>query len=196
MTLEKAQFSTSRQRAIWLPRLLERYDPDVIRFYVASVLPETDDTDFSWSEFVRRTNDELIAAWGNLVHRVVSFTARHWEGHIPAPDAFRPIDHVLLAQVDHGFATIGALLEAVKLRAALRGVMELVRAVNGYLAQAPWFGVINDDKTAAATTVYSALRGIDSLKVLLAPFVPFSAERVHRALGYEHPLFGAQHDIY
>ena len=90
---------------------------------------------------------------------------------------------------------MGGLFEAVKLRAALRGAMELVRTVNGYLAQAPWFGVINADKTAAATTVYTALCAIGSLKVLLAPFVPFSAERVHRALGYEHPLFGAQHIV-
>jgi len=195
MTLEKAQFSKSRRHAIWLPDILEHHDPDAVRFYVASVLPEAGDTDFSWTEFVRRTNDELVAAWGNLVHRVLTFTARHWEGHIPAPGVLRPADHALLAQVEHGFVTVGALLEAVKLRAALRGALELVRAVNGYLAQAPWFGVINEDKTAAATTVYSALRAIDSLKVLLAPFVPFSAERVHRALGYEQPLFGAQHIV-
>jgi len=195
MTLDNLQFSKSRQRAIWLPDLLERYDPDVVRFYVASVLPETDDTDFSWAEFVRRTNNELIAAWGNLVYRVLAFTARHWEGHIPAPGTLGPIDRALLAQVHHGFATLGGLFEAVKLRAALRGAMDLVRAVNGYLAQAPWFGVINDDKTAAATTVYTALCAIDALKVLLAPFVPFSAERLHRALGYEHPLFGAQHIV-
>jgi methionyl-tRNA synthetase len=70
--------------------------------------------------------------------------------------------------------------------------MGLVRAVNGYLTQAPWFSVIKEDKTTAATTVYSALRAIDALKILLAPFVPFSAERLHRALGYEGPLFGHQ----
>jgi methionyl-tRNA synthetase len=192
MTIEHSKFSKSRQRAVWLPDLLTRYDPDVIRYYVASVLPETDDTDFSWDALVHRTNDELIAAWGNLVHRVLSFAVRHWEGHVPTPGVVQSVDQALLTQVETGFTTIGALLEAVKLRAALREAMGLVRAVNGYLTQAPWFSVIKEDKTTAATTVYSALRAIDALKVLLAPFVPFSAERLHRALGYKGPLFGHQ----
>jgi methionyl-tRNA synthetase len=192
MTIEHNKFSKSRQRAVWLPDLLTRYDPDVIRYYIASVLPETDDTDFSWDALVRRTNDELIAAWGNLVHRVLSFAVRHWEGHVPVPSVLRSADQALLTQVEAGFATVGELLEAVKLRAALREAMGLVRAVNGYLTQAPWFSIIKEDKTTAATTVYSALRAIDALTVLLAPFVPFGAERVHRALGYAGPLFGQQ----
>jgi methionyl-tRNA synthetase len=192
MTLDNAQFSKSRQHAVWLPDLVAQYDPDVIRYAVAAMMPERDDTDFSWTAFVRHTNDELIAAWGNLVHRVMTFAVTHWDGHVPAPGVLTSIDQALLTQVEQGFAAVGALLEAVKLRAALHEAMDLVRAVNGYLARAPWFSVIRTDTTTAATTVYSALHAIDSLSVLLAPFVPFGAERVHRALGYTRPLFGTQ----
>ena len=192
MTLNKVQFSKSRQRAVWLPDLLAQYDPDAIRYAITAVLPESDDSDFSWTDFGRRINDELIAAWGNLVHRVLTFAVTHWDGHVPAPGALTSVDQALLTQVDQGFTTVGALLEAVKLRAALREAMGLVRTVNGYLARAPWFSVIGTDPTAAATTVYSALHAIDSLTVLLAPFVPFGAERVHGALGYTQPLFGPQ----
>ena len=193
MTMAGAKFSKSRNRAVWLHDLLERYDPDVIRYYVASVLPEAGDTDFSWPELVRRTNDELIAAWGNLVHRVLSFAVKHWAGQVPEPGSFSVADSALLARVSCGFERVGALLAAIKLRAALRQAMGLVRAVNGYLAQAPWFGIVTHDKARAATTVYVALQAIDALNVLLAPFLPFSAERVQRALGYEQPLFGTQH---
>jgi methionyl-tRNA synthetase len=77
-------------------------------------------------------------------------------------------------------------------RKRAREALGLARGVNRYLDRAPWFGVIKEDKKAAATTVYTALRAIDSLKVLLSPFLPFSAERLHRALGYEAPLFGEQ----
>jgi methionyl-tRNA synthetase len=192
MTLDNAQFSKSRQHAVWLPDLVAQYDPDVIRYAVAAMMPERDDTDFSWTAFVRHTNAELIAAWGNLVHRVMTFAVTHWDGHVPAPGVLTSIDQALLTQVEQGFAAVGALLEAVKLRAALHEAMDLVRAVNGYLARAPWFSVIRTDTTTAATTVYSALHAIDSLSVLLAPFVPFGAERVHRALGYTRPLFGTQ----
>jgi methionyl-tRNA synthetase len=192
MNIEGAQFSKSRNWAVWLPDILERYDPDPIRYYVTAVMPETRDSDFSWEDFVRRNNDELVGTWGNLANRVLSFAYKHWDGRVPEPGELRPDDQQLLDQVEGGFETVGNLLEGVKLRAALQEAMRLAREVNGYLDRAPWFGVIKEDKTSAATTVYTALRSIDSLKVLLSPFLPFSAERLNTTLGYDQPLFGEQ----
>jgi methionyl-tRNA synthetase len=193
MNIEGAQFSKSRNWAVWLPDILERYDPDAIRYYVASVMPETRDSDFSWADFVRRNNDELVATWGNLANRVLSFAYKHWDGVVPDPGELRPDDRELLSQIESGFNTVGEYIEAVKLRAGLQEAMRLAREVNGYLDRAPWFGVIKEDKASAATTVYTALRAIDSLKILLSPFLPFSSERLHTMLGYEQPLFGEQH---
>jgi methionyl-tRNA synthetase len=195
MTIKGGKLSKSRNQAVWLHDLLAQYDPDVIRYYVAAVLPEADDTDFSWQEMAYRVNHELVAAWGNLVHRVLSFAVQHWDSRVPEPGALETADAAILDQIIHGFATIGELIEAVKLRAALRQAMGLVRAVNGYLSHTPWFGVVKDDKTRAGTTVYTALRAIDSLNVLLAPFLPCSAERIYAALGYEQRLFGTQHIV-
>jgi methionyl-tRNA synthetase len=192
MNIEGAQFSKSRNWAIWLPDILQRYDADAIRFYVAAAMPEARDSDFSWSEFVRRNNDELVAAWGNLANRVLSFAYKHWEGRIPEPSTLRPEDEALLAEIHGGFESVGDLFEAVKLRAALQEGLRLAREVNAYLDHAPWFGVVKEDKAAAATTVYTALQAIDWLKVLLAPILPFSAERLHKTLGYEGQLFGEQ----
>ncbi len=168
LTVRGDKFSKSRGQAVWLHDLIAQFDPDVIRYYITSVLPESGDADFSWSGLVRRTNDELIAAWGNLVHRVLSFAVKHWDGAVPTPGVFTPTDRALLTRVDGGFAVVGNLIEAVQLRAALRETMGLVRAVNAYLAQASWFSVVRTDKQTAATTVYTALRCIDSLTVLLA----------------------------
>jgi methionyl-tRNA synthetase len=190
MNVEGAQFSKSRYWAVWLPDILERFDPDAIRFYVASVLPETRDSDFSWDDFVRRNNDVLVATWGNLANRVLSFAYKHWEGVVPEPGELRAEDQAILSEVQSGFGKVGGLIEQVRLRQALQEALRLAREVNGYLDRAPWFGVIKEDKTAAATTVYTALRAIDSLKVLLAPFLPFSSEKLHKSLGYEAPLFG------
>jgi len=190
MNVEGQKFSKSRNWAVWLPDILSRYDPDPIRYYVASVMPESHDSDFSWADFVRRNNDELVATWGNLANRVLSFAYKHWDGQVPDPGELRPIDRQLLEQIEAGFATVGEHLEAVRLRAGLTEAMSLARSVNGYLDRAPWFGVIKQDKASAATTVYTALRAIDNLKVLLAPFLPFSSERLNALLGYEQPLFG------
>jgi methionyl-tRNA synthetase len=191
MNIEGAKFSKSRNWAIWLPDILERFDPDPIRYYVTCLMPETRDTDFAWDEFVRRNNDELVATWGNLANRVLSFAYKHWEGRVPAPGELRPYDVELLDQVAAGFGRIGELIEAVRLRDALNEALALARAANGYLDRAPWFNVIKTDRTAAATTVYTALRAIDSLKTLLAPFLPFSSEQLHAALGYHTPLQGS-----
>ncbi|HUS84219.1 MAG TPA: methionine--tRNA ligase [Anaerolineales bacterium] len=195
MNIEGSQFSKSRNWAIWLPDILERYDPDAIRFYITSAMPESRDSEFSWSDFVRRNNGELVAAWGNLANRVLSFTYKHWEGRVPDPGELRDIDRDLLQQIDAGFDRVGALIEEVKIRAALQETLSLAREVNGYLDRAPWFGVIEEDRQSAATTVYTALRAIDSLKILFAPFLPFSSEQLHESLGFDEPIFGEQNIV-
>jgi methionyl-tRNA synthetase len=192
MNVEGAQMSTSRNWAIWLPDILERYDADAIRYYVAAVMPESRDSDFSWADFLSRNNDELVATWGNLANRVTSFAYKHWDGKVPEPGDLGSEDRELLQEIEGGFETIGAHLEAVQIRAALQEAMRLARKANGYLDRAPWFKVIEEDKPAAARTVYTALRAVDSLKVLFAPFLPFSSEKLHTALGYEGHLFGEQ----
>ncbi len=190
MNVEGAKFSKSRHWAIWLPDILTRYDPDAVRYYVTAIMPETRDSEFVWADFVRRNNDELVATWGNLAHRVLSFAFKHWDGRVPDPGPLRPADEELLATIEAGFRTVGEHLDAVRMRPALAEAMALASAVNRYLdLQGPWFS-IKKDRPAAAATIYTALRAIDSLKVLLAPFLPFSAERLHRMLGYDQPLFG------
>ncbi len=190
INIEGQKFSKSRNWAIWLPDILTRYDPDAIRYYVATAIPEVRDTDFSWDDFLHRNNDELVATWGNLVNRVLSFAYKYWDGLIPDPGELRPIDTELLAEMEAGFESVGELLDQVKLRAALREAMRLAQSVNGYLDRAPWFRVIKEDKQSAATTVYTAMQAINYLKILFAPFLPFSSEKLHSILGYEKPLFG------
>ncbi|MBP1701746.1 MAG: metG, partial [Chloroflexi bacterium] len=162
------------------------------RFYLTANMPESKDTDWDWDDFVRRNNDELVATWGNLANRVLAFAYRHWEGQVPEPGELRLQDQEIIAAVEAGFQSVGEHLGAVRLRAALNEALRLAGEVNRYLDQAaPWFE-IKTDKDAAAKSVYSALRAIDSLKVLFAPFIPFSSERLHTFLGYRVPLFGEQ----
>jgi methionyl-tRNA synthetase len=192
LNVQGAQFSKSRNWAIWLPDILERYDPDAIRYYVASVLPETRDSDFTWEDFVARNNNELVAWWGNLVNRVLKFAHKHWEGQVPEPGELTPEGKALLETVAGGFESVGGLLEGVRLRAALAEAMRLAREVNVYLDGAPWYGVIKEDRQTAATTVYTALQAITYLKTMLAPFLPFTAQTLHEMLGFEGQVFGEQ----
>jgi methionyl-tRNA synthetase len=190
LNLEGQKISGSRNWAVWGLDVLERFDPDPLRFYLTAVMPEARDSEWEWADFVRRNNDELVATWGNLVNRVLSFTHRHFQGVVPEPGEPGSLDRELLAQVEAGFARVGGLLEAIRLREALAEALALARAANVYLEQAPWYKVIETDRAAAGRTVFTALRAIDSLKILFAPFLPFSSERLHGFLGYEHPIFG------
>ena len=190
MNLEGQKISGSRNWAVWGLDFLERYDPDSLRYYLTINMPEFRDTDWDWAEFVARNNNELVANWGNLANRILSFAYKYWDGHVPDPGELRPADQEILAKVEAGFQSVGELLNAVKLRAALSEALRISSEVNKYIdTSAPWFEIKND-QAAAAQTIYTALRAIDSLKLLFAPFVPFSSERLHTYLGYSQPLFG------
>ncbi|MBN1316303.1 MAG: methionine--tRNA ligase [Anaerolineales bacterium] len=190
MNIESRQFSKSRHWAIWLPDLLERYDPDAIRFYVTVVMPETRDSDFDWDEFISRNNNELVATWGNLANRMLGFAYKRFDGSIPEPGDLRPADKAIIASSESAFDDIGANLAACQFRTALNGALTLARDTNRYLdEQAPWFE-IKEDKDQAAKTVYTSLRVIDNLKILFSPFLPFSSEKLHQYLGYNGQLYG------
>lgn len=195
LNMEGKKLSTSRNWAIWLLDLLERFDPDPVRFYINFIAPESRDTDFTFEDFVRRNNDELVAAWGNLVNRVLGFAYKRYDAKVPTigPAGLDEADKQILAQVEAGFETVGKLLEAVKLKAAMDEAMSLTRATNVYLdGKAPW-KAFKEDSAAAGTSVYVALRVIDNLKILFAPFMPYTCQQLHEYLGYEGQLFGRQY---
>lgn len=192
MNLEGQKISGSRNWAVWVRDFLTRYDPDPLRYYLTVNMPESKDTDWDWEDFLKRNNDELVATWGNLANRVLAFAYKHWEGKVPEPGELTALDQELLAMVEGGFESVARELEAVHLRSALGEAMRLAGEVNKYLDQtAPWL-VIKSDKAAAGRAIFTAVRAIDSLKVLLAPFLPFTSEQLHRYLGYSQPLFGEQ----
>jgi methionyl-tRNA synthetase len=190
MNLEGAGMSGSRNWAVWMDQALDRYSPDALRYYLTVAMPETRDTDWLWNDFVRRNNDELVAAWGNLANRALTFAYKRFDRHVPTPGPLEDIDRQLLARIEDGFEPIGQLIAGCKFRAALHETMALAREANRYLEEkGPWFQ-IKENVEAAGTTIYVALKAIDSLKVLFAPFLPFSSERLHQFLGYEGTLFG------
>ena len=195
LNMEGQKLSTSRNWAIWAPDLLERFDPDPIRFYLAFIAPESRDTDFTFEDFVRRNNDELVATWGNLVNRVLGFAYKRYAGKVPdiGPQGLEETDRQILAEVEAGFETVGNLLASVKLKAGLDESLRLARSANVYLdRKAPW-KVIQEDAAAAGTSIYVALRVIDNLKIMLAPFLPHTCQQLHHYLGYEGQLFGRQY---
>jgi methionyl-tRNA synthetase len=190
MNLEGQKISGSRNWAVWMDDALDRYDADALRYYLTVAMPETRDSDWLWDAFVARNNDELVATWGNLANRALTFAYKRFDKRVPTPGSLDEVDLELLNKIEAGFDTVGEEIAGCKLRNALKHIMELAREANRYLDEkGPWFQ-IKEDPDAAATSIYVALKAIDSLKILFGPFLPFSSERLHQYLGYQGTLFG------
>lgn len=162
---------------------LDRLEPDSLRFALASVLPEQNDTDIFDDEIIRRVNDELVATWGNLVNRTLSLTTRNFEGTVPEPGDLSDADRSVLAAVDAALVAEGSHIEAVELRAGLRDALEAAGEVNAYLnATEPW-KLLKTDRSRAATVLWTAIQAISGTRVAFAPYLPFSTERLGTMLG-------------
>ena len=182
--MEGKKLSTSRGQVVYVGDVLDRYDPDALRYYLMIAGPENQDTDFTWSEFVRRNNDELVATWGNLVNRTLVNAHRNF-GEVPRPGALMEGDEALIKEVEDSLDSVGRQLEEARFQSALKQAMAMAAKVNVYLGtEQPWH-TIKADRDRAATVLYVAIRCVDNLKTMLAPFLPFSAQRLHRMLGYE-----------
>ena len=183
LTMEGKQFSTSRSVVIYVRDVLERYGADALRYYLAAAGPETSDTDFTWEQFVTRNNTELVAGWGNLVNRTLSMVAAN-VGSIPGPGELLGPDREVLAASRAAFGPIGELLGRSQQKAALAETMKVVAEANKYLSdQAPW--KLKDEPARRETVLHTALQLVDDAKTLLTPFLPESADQVHRMLGGE-----------
>ena len=186
VTISGSKASTSGNWAVWMPDYLDRHDPDPLRYALTVLMPETSDSDFSWAEYVRRNNDELVARWGNLVNRVLTITRRNFDDRVPPePSTLAPASEALLARVDAAFEVVGTHINDVNLRRALASAMEVAQAANQYLDErAPW-AAVKTDRDHAAETLHTALNTISGLVTLLQPFLPFTCAETWRFLGHE-----------
>jgi methionyl-tRNA synthetase len=178
------KFSTSRGQVILVRDFLAQYDADALRYYLMIAGPENQDTDFTWPEFIRRNNDELVATWGNLVHRTLVNAHRNF-GAVPEPQKLNDGDNALIKEVEDALDYVALQLGQARFQVALRYAMTIAAKVNVYLGtEQPWH-VIKTDRDRAGTVLYVALRCVDNLKTMFTPFLPFSAQKLHRMLGYD-----------
>ena len=185
VNMEEKKISTSRNWVVNLKDYLERYDPDPLRFSLASIMPETSDSNFSWSEYVRRNNDELVATFGNLVHRVLSMTNRYFDGVVPEYSERDELDKSLMEEASKTITLVATELENCRFRKALEHSMSLAQEANRYLDEkAPWSAAKKDIKSAG-NTLYHCLNVINCLKTTFSPILPFSSEKLHSMLGLE-----------
>jgi len=183
--MESRQFSTSRGHVILVGDFLARYQPDALRYFICAAGPETSDADFTWADFVQRTNSELVAGWGNLVNRTATMISKSF-GEIPAASDLEPVDEAVLGVCRTGFDTVGDLIGRHRQRAAVAEAMRVVGEVNKYLtATEPYKMKDESQRERLATVLHVAAQCVSDCNTLLSPFLPHSSNKVHLALGGE-----------
>src|SRR5680860_1524660 len=183
LTMEGKKFSSSKAVVIYVRDMLERYQPDALRYFISAAGPENQDSDFTWAEFVRRTNDELVAGWGNLVNRTATMIAKNF-GEIPSAGELTAEDRVLLETVAGTFDTVGGLIAQHRQRQALSEAMKTVAEVNKYVSDmSPWKLKDDSKRERLATILHVAAQAVADCNLILSPFLPHSANAVDIVLG-------------
>ncbi|OWA35799.1 methionine--tRNA ligase [Saccharibacillus sp. O16] len=183
MTLEGRKFSTSLDWAIWVPDMLERYQPDSIRYFLIANGPEKRDTDFSWREFIHSHNGELLGAFGNFVNRTLAFIDKSFAGQIPLGEPDAEWDQATASL----YREAGAWIEEGRLREALDAIFAYVRKANKYFdEQRPWLQ-IKESHEECGRTLFVCVQIIANLANLLEPFLPFSCDKIRRFLSLDTP---------
>ncbi len=185
MTMSGMKASSSRGNVIWTRDVLDHYGADTLRYYLSATAPEGRDTDFTYEEMIRRNNDELVATYGNAVHRTLTFLQSKFGGVVPEQGTLREADREILAEVERGFGLVGHNISLCHIKDGLNAAMAVARAANRYLdEQAPW-KQIKVDREAAGTSIYVMLQVISGLHSLFCPYLPFSSQKLHGYLGFE-----------
>lgn len=183
LNIKSQKISTSRNYAVWLEDYLHRFPPDPMRYCLAAIAPETRDSDFSWEDFQTRNNSELVGILGNFINRSLTFVAKHFDGRVPQAIDLDEMDRAMLEKIAEAPAKIGHFLEKFEVRNALRELMDVARDANKYFNDKEPWKTIKQDRETCATTLNTCVQVSKALAVLMAPFLPFSAEKLWRMLG-------------
>ncbi|XCA82136.1 methionine--tRNA ligase [Exiguobacterium mexicanum] len=186
VTLEKRKISTSKNWAVWMPDLLERYEADSIRYFMTSNAPENRDADFSWKEFIYSHNAELLGAYGNFVNRTLKFIEKSFESIIPDIAVSTEIQF----KIETLYVEVGQLIEQANFKRALETVFEMVRFSNKYFDQQQPWKQINSDEQACQQTLADCAHLIINLGRVLEPFLPFSSKKIREMIHVEGETWG------
>lgn len=184
LNLENDKISTSKNWAVWLHEYLIDFKErqDVLRYVLTANAPETKDNDFTWKDFQTRNNNELVAVLGNFVNRALVLTHKYFNGIVPERNKLNSFDEETLNEIALIKLSVETSLENYRFREALKLAMDLARLGNKYLADMEPWALIKTDVERVKTILNISLQITANLSSLIAPFLPFTAEKLSNML--------------
>ncbi len=182
LNLEGSKLSTSKNYAVWLDDYLEKFPPDPLRYCIASIAPETKDTDFSWKDFQARNNFELADILGNFINRTLIFAEKYFNNKVPSPGQLKETDKKMIETSQKAFEIIGNYIENYQIRNAVKELMNVARAANKYFNdEEPW-KTVKENINRCGTTLYVSIQVVGYLAELMKPFMPDSSKKIWKIL--------------
>ncbi|MBD3377698.1 methionine--tRNA ligase [candidate division KSB1 bacterium] len=188
LNLEGDKLSTSRNYAVWLEDYLEKFDPDLLRYYLTINAPETKDSDFTWKEFQQRNNGELADILGNFINRTLTFARKRFDNKVPAKGELNQTDQAMIDELRKAPTLLGTSIEHFELRKAASALMNVARMANKYFNDKEPWKTVKEDPEQCATTLHICLQAVQSLAILMEPILPFSAQNVWQMLGHKDDI--------
>lgn len=190
LNIQGDKVSTSRDYAVWLEEYLENFPPDSMRYCLASIAPETKDSDFSWKDFQTRNNSELVGILGNFINRSLTFIDKHFDGRVPEQKQQDELDYWILKQIAEAPEKVGDSIERFRVRQALKALMDVARNANKYFNDKEPWRTVKEDPELCGATLNVCVQVSKTLAILMEPFLPFSAEKLWKLLNQEGDIHG------
>ncbi len=178
LTLEKRQFSKSRNWSIKIIDFLKIFDSESLRYYLTANGSENSDSDFSWNEFLLRINSELIGNFGNYIFRVLSFADKNFKGNISFPKnpCKKSVEFIELSEKT--FHSVGKSIEKANFRKAMQDVFRVAEHGNRYIDDTKPWSSLKKNQQKAEENIAVAAHVVKSLGILISPFLPKTAEKI------------------
>lgn len=189
MNLEGTKQSKSKGHAIYVKDVVDKYNPDSLRYAIASNMPENKDTDFYWKDLQAKNNNELGAILGNFVNRTFVFAGKYFEGTVPEAGEYAEIDNNIINSIKSYTSSIASYYENYKFKDALSETMNLVRDANKYFNDTEPWKVIKEDQARCGTIINVCLQLCNTFAVLFNPVLPFTSEKLLRMLNVPNEKF-------
>jgi methionyl-tRNA synthetase len=186
MNLEGDKISTSRNWAVWLHEYMNEFPgkQDEMRYVLCSIMPEQKDSEFTWTDFKDRVNNELADILGNLVNRVFVLNNKYYNGILPDVTSYEPdeLDKEVVLGLEQSFRAVGEKIESFRFREALAEAMQLARWGNKYLTETEPWKLQKTHPERTAFIMFQCAQIIAKLSIAIEPFLPFTATKLKQAL--------------
>lgn len=181
LKIDDKKFSKSRGNVIWVQDdyLDKGLHPDLLRYYLASYTSHNKEVNFAWKIFADKVNTELVGAFGNFLNRALTFTAKNFEGKIPAGE----IDPEVMKKIEETLKEVTSGLDEYEFKKAVDSIMTLADFGNTYFqAHEPW-KLVRSDKEGAGSVLRSCLQIAKALVIFMEPVMPTKMEAAWIQLG-------------